>query len=320
MPATTPAATLGDGGQASAAELYTPAGVAVDTAGNLYIADTGNYVTREVTKSNGKISTIAGNHTAGFNGDGGLATSAEMNQVFALAVNGAGTSVTFADYYNQRIRQFTVSGNINTVAGNGTACSGTCGEGGSATSAQLYYPNGVAVNSGGTIYVGNNDNYVVDSFTVGGNLNSVAGNHTYNIETLINGAPELGVVLNYPVGLADDASGNVYIADSGNNMVREAVKSTGLVNFFAGTGTAGYSGDGGPATSAKLYNDHGVAKDKSGNVYIADYYNCLVRVVNTAGTINTFAGLVISQPTLRLYGRRGSSDQRRTLLSVRRCG
>jgi hypothetical protein len=281
----------GDSGAATSAELSTTSGVAADSSGNLYIADTGNCVIREVTKSNGHIATVAGNHTCGFSGDGAAATAAEMNQVFGVAVSG--TTVTIADYYNQRIRQFPVGGNINTVAGNGTACAGTCGEGGSAISAELYYPVGVAV-SGTTIYLGDNDNYVVDSFTVGGNLNRVAGNHSYNVETLYTGAPATGVVLNYPWGITIDSSGNVYIADTDNFMVREDVKSTQLVNFFAGDGTQGYAGDNGAATSAELNYDFGVAKDSSGNVYIADTYNCLVRKVSTAGTITTFAGLVVS--------------------------
>jgi centrosomal CEP192-like protein/NHL repeat-containing protein len=282
----------GDNGLATAAELYTVSGLAADSSGNLFIADTGNCVIREVVKSSGKIQTVAGNHTCGFSGDGALATSAEMNQVLAVTVNG--TTVTFADYYNQRVRQFTVAGNINTVAGTGSACAGVCGEGGAATSAQLYYPLGVATTSGGTIYIGNNYNYVVDKFTVGGILNVAAGNHSPTMETLITGAPATGVVLNYPYALADDSSGNVYIADSHNFMVREDVKSTGLVNFFAGNGTYGYTGDGGTAATAEITYDYGVAKDSSGNVYIADSSNCLVREVNTAGNISTFAGLVVS--------------------------
>jgi len=282
----------GDTLAATSAELNYPAGAAADSSGNLYIADASNCVIREVTKSSGKISTVAGNHTCGFMGDGGLATSAELNTVYGVAVSG--TTVTFADYNNQRVRQFTVGGNINTVAGTGTACQGTCGEGGAATSAELYDPVGVATTTGGTIYIGDNYNYAVDSFTVGGNLNRVAGNHSYNLETQYSGAPATGVVLNYPYGITDDSSGNVYIADSHNFMVREDVKSTSLVNFFAGDGTEGYLGDGGPATSAELNYDYGVAKDSSGNVYIADTYNCLIRKVNTAGTISTFAGLVVS--------------------------
>ena len=294
----------GDNGTATSAELSSVSSVAADSSGNLFIADYGNCVIREVTKSNGKISTVAGNHTCGFSGDGGLATSSEMNQMFGLAVSG--TTVTFADYYNQRVRQFTVGGNINTVAGNGTACAGTCGEGGSAISAELYYPVGVAV-SGTTFYVGDNDNYAVDSFTVSGNLNRVAGNHSYNIETLFSGAPATGVELNYPYGVADDSSGNIYVGDSHNYMVREVVKSTGLVNFFAGDGTYGYTGDGGAATSAEITYPFGVAKDSTGNVYVADTYNCLVRKVNTAGTISTFAGLVVTNSPRCGYSGDGGS-------------
>lgn len=282
----------GDSGAATSAELNTPAGVAADSSGNLFIADSANCVIREVTKSTSKISTVAGNHTCGYSGDGAAATAAELNQVFGVAVSG--TKVTFADYNNQRIRQFTLAGNIATVAGNGTACSGTCGEGGAATSAELYYPVGVAITSGGTIYIGNNDNYVVDSFTVGGNLNLVAGNHSYNLETLLTGEPANGVELNYPFGLMEDSSGNIYVGDTRNYMVREYVKSSGLVNFFAGDGTYGYSGDGSTATKAEITYADGLGKDSSGNVYIADTNNCLVRMVNSAGNISTFAGLVIS--------------------------
>ncbi len=281
----------GDGGAATASELSSVGGVAADSSGNVFIADYGNCVIREVVKSSQKINTVAGNHTCGYNGDNGPATSAEMNEVFGIAVNG--TAITIADYYNQRIRQFTVGGNINTVAGNGTACSGTCGAGGPATSAELYYPVGVASTSAGTISISDNNNYVVESFTVGGNINLVAGNYSSTQETLITGAPATGVVLNYPYEISDDSSGNVYIADSHNFMVREDVKSSGLVNFFAGDGTYGYSGDGGPATSAELTYTYGVAKDSVGNVYIADTSNCLIRKVNTAGIISTFAGLVI---------------------------
>jgi len=281
----------GDGGSATSAQLNATAGVALDSSGNLFIADYGNCVIREVIRSNQKITTVAGNHTCGYSGDGSLAVNAEMNQVFGLAVNG--TTITFPDYYNQRVRQFTIGGNIATVVGNGSACSGTCGEGGSALNAQVYSPVGIASTSAGTFYLGNNNNYVIDSFTVGGNLNLLAGNHSYINETLITGAPANGVVLYYPFQLADDASGNVYIADSQNHMVREDVKSTSLVNFFAGNGTYGYLGDGGQATSAEITNAFGVAKDSNGNVYIADTNNCLVRKVNTAGVISTVVGLVI---------------------------
>jgi len=282
----------GDTGPASSAELYYPTGVAVDTAGDVFIMDSNNCVVREVAKSGGKINTIAGNHTCGFAGDGNKALLAEIGSDYGVAVNPAGTIVTIAEYSLQRIRQFTVGGNINTIAGTGTACAGVCGEGGAATSAQTYNPVGVAV-SGSKVYFADNANHVVDSFTVGGNLTAVAGNHSPNVETLINNAAANGVMVQNPYGIAIDASGNVFFSDSHNYMIREMVKSTGLVNYFAGNGTYGYSGDGGPATSAKLTYPYGVGIDSTGNVYIGDYADCVVREVNTAGNISNFAGVSI---------------------------
>ena len=286
----------GDGAKATSAKLNQPAGVATDTAGNLYIGDTGNCVIREVTKSSGDISTIAGDHAlgCGFGGDTGKATSAKISAAYGLAVNGTGTTVTFADYSNERIRQFTIGGDINTVAGTGTECTGSCGSGGEATSAGLNLPVGLAATSTGTIYIGDDDNQVMDSFTVGGNLNIVAGNRSNTTETPTTGAPADGVQFNAPFGIALDPSNDVYIADSDNFMVREFVKSTGLVNFFAGTGTLGFTGDGGTATSAELSSTFGVARDSTGNIYIADAGNCVIQEVNTGGTINLFAGLVVS--------------------------
>ncbi|HUA16647.1 MAG TPA: choice-of-anchor D domain-containing protein [Verrucomicrobiae bacterium] len=281
----------GDGGTATSAKLANPQAIAIDSSGDLFISDTNNYVVREVKKSTGNISTIAGNHTYGYTGDGNPATSAELTQVQGITVNSAGTTVTVADYNNQRIRQFTVGGNITTVAGNGTACSGTCGEGGTATSAELYYPVGLAVHSG-TYYIGNNDNEVLDSFTVAGNLSLFAGNHSATTETIINGAPANGVQLNYPFAVANDSSNDVYIGDSHNFRIREYVKSTGLVNYFAGNGTYGYSGNGSVATDVEITYAYGVANDSSNNVYVADYNNCLIREVNTSGAISNFAGYV----------------------------
>ena len=299
----------GDGGPAASARLNNVSAVATDSAGNLYIGDTNNCLVRKVTKSTLNINLIAGLVTSGipqcgYSGDGTAAIGAKMNQMYGVAVNGAGTTVTVADTNNQRIRQFTVGGNINTVAGNGVACSGACGSGGSATSAELYYPSSVAIN-GSTIYIADNDNHVIDGFTVGGILNIVAGNLSASVETLLDGAPANGVILNYPFGVNADPAGNVYIADSHNFMVREMVKSSGLVKFFAGSGTYGYSGDGGVATLAKMTYPYGVAKDSNGNVYIADSNNCLVRAVNNASppSINTFAGDVVGgNPQCGIHG------------------
>ncbi len=276
----------GDGSLATGAEIYYPQGLAADSSGNLFIADTNNYVIREVTKSSLKISTVAGNHTYGFSGDSGPATSAELTNVYSLAVSG--TTVTIADNNNYRIRQFTVGGNISTVAGTGSA--GFCGDAGKATAACFNQPTGVAI-SGSNIYVADQYNYRIRLFTVGGNINTVAGNGSYNVPTLLTGQAPQGVVFNYPFGVYGDPSGNVFVNDTNNYLVRELVKSTNLVNFFAGTGVGGYSGDGGKATSAEINANYGVARDSSGNIYVADTNNCIIREINTAGTISTFAGI-----------------------------
>jgi sugar lactone lactonase YvrE len=287
----------GDGGNATAAELNYPVAVAVDGNDNVFIADLYNYVIREVTKSNLKIKTVAGDNALGYgySGDGGPAISAQITYVYGLTVNSAGTTVDIADFYNLRIRQFTVGGNINTVAGSGSA--GFCGDGGLATAACLYYPDGVALGSSGTIYVSDTYNNRVRTFTVGGDINTVAGNGSATMSTPVNGVPANGVEFYYPWGIDEDPSGNVYVADQSNEMVRELVQSTGLVNIFAGTGVAGFTGDGGLATVAELNNPDGVARDSSGNIYISDEYNCAVREVNAStGDITTIAGIDTNEP------------------------
>lgn len=286
----------GDGGSPAAAELNSPAGVAVDSNGNLFIADTNNFVIREVVKTTGKIKTVAGNNALGqgFSGDGAAAISAQISYVYQLAVNSAGT-VSIADYYNWRIRQFTVGGNINTVAGSGSG--GFCGDGALATAACLYYPEGVALSSTGAVYVADTSNARIRSFTVGGNINTVAGNGSTSEATVVNGVAANGVDLYYPFGVFEDPSGNIFVADQYNQMVRELVQSSGLVNTFAGNGTNGFSGDGGAATAAELAYPLGVARDSSGNIYLADTNNCVIRKVDTSGNITTFAGIDANAPS-----------------------
>jgi hypothetical protein len=279
----------GDGVPAISADLNYPVAVAIDTSGNVYIADQWNFRIREVTISDGKIKTVAGNGAAGYSGDGGPATSASIYYPDGVAVNSAGTTVTVGDTDNMVVRQFTVGGNIHTVAGNGDA--GFCGDGGQATSACLYYPSGVAVTTSGSVYVADYNNNRIRQFTVGGNINTVAGNGSTTVPTLANGVPPQSVVLNYPWAVMEDPSGNIFVSDQYNFMVRELVQSSGLVDFFAGNGTQGYGGDGGPATSAELNQPTGLARDSFGNVYIADDYNCDVREVSPSGIISTFAGM-----------------------------
>src|SRR5579862_5205284 len=278
----------GDGGTATAAELNYPVNVAADGSGNLFIADTNNYVIREVVKSTLHIKTVAGDNTYGYGGDGGPALSAQLSSVDGITVNSGGTSVTIADTNNVRIRQFTVGGNINTVAGDGGT--GFCGDGVLATASCLYYPEGVTLAPSGMLYVSDSNNERIRAFTVGGDINTVAGDGSVSVATVVNGVPPTGVTFYYPWGVYEDPSGNVYIADQYDQMVRELVSLSDVVNTFAGTGTAGYNGDNQAATSAELNYPTGVARDSSGNIYIVDANNCAIREVNTAGTITTFAG------------------------------
>jgi sugar lactone lactonase YvrE len=307
----------GDKGKAIAAELYYPSGVAVDGSGNLFIADTGNYIVRKVTASTGVITTVAGTDPTSINGgysvcsysppnvcgDGGAATSAFLGTTYYLAVNSGGTTVTISDYYNFLIRRFTVSSKINTVVGLGPGNPGFCGDGGPALSACLYYEQGVAVDSSGDIYIADYDNVRIRAVNTqtsavtlagvsipAGDIQTVGGNGSTTVPTLVSDVPALGVVLYNPFGVTEDASGDIFLSDTYNHNVREDV--AGTVNIIAGTGVAGYSGDGGAGTSAQLYYPAGVARDSAGNTYIADQYNCLIRKVDASGTITTFAGLV----------------------------
>jgi sugar lactone lactonase YvrE len=278
----------GDGGPAASAELSYPTGVAVDASGNLYIVDADNNRIRKVTASTGIITTVAGNGTAGYSGDGGPATSAELDTPFGVAVDASG-NLYIVDVNNDRIRKVTAStGIITTVAGNGTF--GYSGDGGAAISAELYTPLGVAVDASGNIYIADSGNNRIRKVTAStGVITTVAGNGTAGYSG-DSGAATSGE-LNSPFGVAVDASGNIYIGDSGNNRIRKVTASTGIIISVAGNGTAGYSGDNGAATSAELYSPYGVAVDASGNLYIADTNNLVIRkVAASTGIINTVAG------------------------------
>ena len=274
----------GDGGPAISAELRYPFGVAVDSAGNLYIADTDNQRIRMVAASTGVISTVAGNGTGagtgsgGFSGDGGPATSAELYGPFGVAVDSAG-NLYIADDGSQRIRKVTATtGIISTVAGDGTA--GFSGDGGPATSAELYNPNGVAVDAAGNLYIADYSNQRIRKVSAStGIISTVAGDGIGGYSG--DGGPATSAELNDPSGVAVDSAGNLYIADYGNNVIRDVAASTGIISTVAGDGTAGYSGDGGPATSAELSGPTDVALDGAGNVYIADYENGRIRKVST---------------------------------------
>ena len=278
----------GDGGPATSARLDYPTGLAIDSAGNLFIADSDNDVIREVIKSTGKISTVAGNGTSGYGGDGGRATSAKLHDPYSVALDSAG-DLFIADTLNHVVREVVASTkNIKTFAGKGTP--GHTGDGGPATSAELYVPEGVALDAAGNIFIADSYNNVIREVTKStGKIANFTG--TGHKSYSGDGGPAALADLDTPEAVATDSAGNIFIADSNNNAVREIVKSTGKIIAIAGDGTVGYKGDGGPATSAELSYPVGVALDSAGNVFIADSGNNVIReVVKSTGKIITFAG------------------------------
>jgi trimeric autotransporter adhesin len=268
----------GDNGPATSAQLSIPRGVAVDSAGSLYIADSQDNRIRKV--SGGVITTVAGNGGWGFTGDNYPATSTELNSPSGVAVDSAG-NLYIADTSNFRIRKVS-NGMITTVAGNGTQ--GSSGDNGPATSAQLYDPCGVAVDAAGNLYIADGSNNRIRKVS-NGMITTVAGNGTQGFSG--DNGPPTSAQLAGPVGVAVDAAGNLYIADTNNNTIRKV--SNGVITTVAGSGGSGFRGDNGPATSAQLYGPCGVAVDSAGNLYVADSNNNRIRKVSN-GVITTVAG------------------------------
>jgi uncharacterized protein (TIGR03437 family) len=275
------AGSTGDNGPAASAELNGPEGVAMDGAGNLFIADYYNNRVRKVTPS-GTITTVAGTGADGSGGDNGPSISAQLSHPTGVAVDTAG-NLFIADYMNNRIRKVTPAGTISTVAGNGIE--GYNGDNIPATSAELWLPNGVAVDGAGNLFIAELTGYRIRKVTLAGTISTVAGNGSPGY----NDGPATSAGLNFPTGVAVDGAGNIFIADRGNNFIRK-VTPAGMMSRVAGNGTQGFSGDGGPATSAALNAPTGVAVDAAGNLFIADRGNNLIRKVTPDGTISTVAG------------------------------
>jgi hypothetical protein len=262
----------GDGGAATAAQLNAPQGVAVDAAGNLYIADTENCRVRKVTIA-GTITTVAGNGICAYSGDSGAATSATISTITGVTLD-ASSNLYIADTTNCRVRKVTTGGTITTVAGTGTCAYG--GDGGAATAATLFYPHGVAVDGGVNLYVADAFNCRVRKVTSGGTISTVAGTGTCSYGG--DGGAATAALVNTPQGVAVDTTGNLYIADTGNCRVRKVVVA-GTISSVAGAGACWYAGDFGSPTAAALNSPNGVAIDSSGNVFIADTENNRVRGV-----------------------------------------
>jgi sugar lactone lactonase YvrE len=284
----------GDGGAATAALLNTPTGVVVDTAKNLYIADQGNNCIRKVSAA-GIITTYAGNGTAGFAGDGGAATAAQFSSPAALAIDAAG-NIFVADMGNNRIRKVSATGIITTVAGS-SAMGGYSGDGYAATIAQLNAPTGVAVTSGGRIYISDQGNNRIRMVSIVGIITTVAGNGTTGYSG--DGGPALSAQLRYPAGVAATDSGYIYIAEGNNNAIRK-VDLSGVITTIAGDGGSGLTGDGGAATAARLSAPNSLIVDSVGRIYVADAGNNRVRKI-AKKAVNTGLEKTIITMGLSLY-------------------
>ena len=277
------ASYTGDGGQATDATMYSPYGLAVDDAGNLFIAERINNIIRKVDAS-GIITTYAGTGTAGYSGDGGPATSAQINTPYCIALDHQG-NLYFTDNGNNVIRKINSSGIITTVPFYGnTLCYGP--PAGLVTG--IMNPTGIAVDDSNYIYFANTAWRVVMKLKSDGSTRIIAG--TCALSYTGDGGPATHAALNNPIGVAVDHAGNVFIADEGNNVVRK-VNPAGIISRFAGNGYAGsFYGDGGPATLAGVYGPFGVTLDTVGNLYIQDLFNRRIRKVYTSGLITTVAG------------------------------
>ena len=269
---------IGDGGRGAGASFDFPGSVAhlsFDPSGNLYIADVGNCRIRKILPS-GTISTVAGTGICGYTGDGGLAVDATLFSPAAVAADGHG-NLYIADTGNSVIRKIDPSGVITTYIS--SLSNGTYSIGAQVT--------GMAIDSSGNLIVSDSI-WAIWKITPSRDTSIIAGTlfgFGYNGDNI----PATQAWLALPREIAIDGSGNLYIADWLNNRVRK-VDTNGIITTLAGNGVQGFGGDGGPASQAMLDLPSGVAADASGNVYIADWINYRVRVVDSSGTINTFAG------------------------------
>ncbi len=275
----------GDGGQAKDAQLNSCTGVVIDGAGNMYIADKGNNVVRRVNTA-GVISTFAGTNVPGYSGDGGNANMATLNMPEFLATD-AGGNIYISDVGNNVIRMVSPSGIISTYAGNGT--SGYTGDADTAKYANFNAPQGIALDASGNLYIADAGNHAIRMVANGTRIvSTVAGNGSAGYSG--NGGAATIAMLNNPSDVAIDASGNLYIADLFNNVIRKVDAATGTISTIVGNGMEGNSGDGGQATAATMKYPTSVAIDNGGNMYIADQGNYNIRVVNTSGLISRVAG------------------------------
>ena len=275
----------GDGGSAVSAAFHGPRGAAVGPDGTVFIADTFNHRVRRVDPG-GAVTTLVGTGQAAYSGDGGPAVSATLHWPHGLAVDPTGAGLYIADSANHRVRRVDLaSGIITTVAGSDAA--GAAGDGGPATAARLQDPKAVYASPSGGLYIADSGNDRIRRVDPTGTITTFGGTGVPGFSG--DGAPATAAQFDGPRSVAGDGAGNLYVADDNNHRIRR-IDGAGVVTTLAGTGVAGFSGDGGPAVSAELDHPRGVAVDGRGNVFIADSMSARVRMIDPGGVIATVAG------------------------------
>jgi trimeric autotransporter adhesin len=277
--------------QATSANIYNAFHIATTSGGNIYYTEQAYHRVRRITISNGVVTTQAGSTTAGFSGDGSTATSALLNSPAGIAIDTEATAnIYIADNGNQRVRKVDGSSRvISTVVGTGAA--GYNGDGLAGTSTKLNGPVGLAVDKSNNVYIADVSNHIVRVYDVATGIVTVVAGVPSTPSYLGDGMPATSAKLNGPQSVAVDYAGNVYILDTGNNVVRVVSASTSIISTYAGNGIVGSLGDGGQASQAQLSTPLGIAVDPVGNLFIADSGNDMVRRVSAATqTISTVAG------------------------------
>lgn len=279
----------GDGGAAVNALLSRPFSLAIDNNGQLLIGDWHNRIIRKVSLS-GVISPFAGNYSGGYSGDNGSAIKAKINTPYDIAVGPDGI-VYFVDLGNEVIRSIDKQGIIRTVAGTGRAGNGEpfIGDGGPATAAPLFDVTSLAVAPTGEIYFTETAKNSIRMVDRQGIIHTICGQGMRAPGYNGDGGLAMRATLYNPMGIAVDKNGNIFVADLSNHVIRR-INSAGIVSTIAGNGQLGYSGDGGPATAARLNRPFGIAIDDAGNLFISEEENHVIRKITTAGVISTIAG------------------------------
>ena len=262
-------------GTGTAAQFYYPHGVAVDSAGTVYVADYNNQRIRKISPS-GVVTTLAGSSTSGF--ADGTGTAAQFSSPFGVAVDSAGT-VYVADSANNRIRKISPSGVVTTLAGSGIDGFAD----GTGAAARFSSPSGVAVDSAGTVYVADSANNRIRKISPSGVVTTLAGS---GIDGFADGTGA-AARFNGPSSVAVDSAGTVYVADTFNNRIRK-ISPSGVVTTLAGSSTSGFAD--GTGTAAQFSNPFGIAVDSAGTVYVADYNNQRIRKISPSGVVTTLAG------------------------------